>query len=88
MTQQQIKDYFVSIGYTETQADTYVDPTSEYTFVVGEEFTNYFYPEYEASSRNDLFVNDSGLQKWITFVINDSTNPPDIIEEEQPGATG
>ncbi len=84
MTQQQIKDYFVSIGYTETQPDTYIDPTGEFTFIVEPEFINYVYPEYEAVSRNDLFANTAGLQNWITFVIDDSTNPPDVIEEEQP----
>ncbi len=88
MTQQEIKNYFVSIGYTETTPDTYIDPTDQYTFEVGEEFTKYFYPEYEAASRNNLFANDAGLQNWITFVIDDSINPPDIVEEEQPGATG
>ena len=81
MTQQQIKNYFVSIGYTETQPDIYIDPTDQYTFTVKSEFTSYTYPEYEAVSRNDLFANEAGLQNWITFVIDESTNPPDTDEE-------
>jgi len=41
MTQQQIKNYFVSIGYTETQPDIYIDPTDQYTFTVKSECTSY-----------------------------------------------
>lgn len=88
MTQQQINEYFLSIGYTETEPAAglyqFVDPTGEFTFLTDSEFTYYSYPNYQAVSRDDNFADTAALQTWITFVIEDSQNPPNDPTPDNP----
>ena len=84
MTQQEINQYFVGAGYTEDPANTFVDPTGQFTFVNGQEQLSFVYlglpSPYEAAIMNSFVANVEYLENWISVMENSALNPPELLQ--------
>ncbi len=69
MTQQEINQYFISAGYTQTDTNEFVDPTSQFQFLIGEEFTRFLYQD---STPIEVTETDEETEEETTKIVYDS----------------
>lgn len=72
MTKLEIITYIETLGYTETDIDTYSNGT--YSIYVDDIQTKLSYNQYTSTIVNNKLTNNDTIDNWLTISINDANN--------------